>query len=77
MSTTALLLRRAEVARALGVSASSVDRLERAGILPQRRRLGGAARWLASEVEAALASLPAGPDASRTEAARRAARRPR
>ena len=76
MSSAALLLKRTEVAALLGVSPSSVDRLERSGALPQRRRLGGAARWLRAEIEAALAALPAGADSSRTQAAR-AARRQR
>jgi predicted DNA-binding transcriptional regulator AlpA len=71
---TPLLLKRTEVAALLGVSPSSVDRLERAGVLPHRRQLGGAARWLRAEVEAALAALPAGANTARTQAARAARR---
>ena len=41
-----------DVAGMLGISASSVRRLVRAGTLPQPVRLGGSVRWRRAEVEA-------------------------
>ncbi|MCR5256926.1 MAG: helix-turn-helix domain-containing protein [Desulfovibrio sp.] len=41
-----------DVADMLGISASSVRRLVRAGTLPQPLRLGGSVRWRRAEVEA-------------------------
>lgn len=70
----ALLWTKRDLARRLRCSPSKVDRLERAGQLPRRRQLGGSAVWLASEVEAAVAKLIAGPNSARTAAARAARR---
>jgi excisionase family DNA binding protein len=68
-----LLLRKAEVAEALGCSLSTVDRLERAGKL-LRVQLGGAPRWKARDVEALIDQLPSGVSHAKTAAATAARR---
>lgn len=51
-SSVPQMLAVADVAGMLGISASSVRRLVRAGTLPQPLRLGGSVRWRRAEVEA-------------------------
>ncbi len=51
MTTEIRILRRAEVQRITGLSATTIWRRERDGAFPKRRRLGPrAVGWLASEV---------------------------
>lgn len=46
-----LFVRRSQLKMITGLSPSTVDRLERAGIFPRRRRVGpGVVGWLYSEV---------------------------
>ena len=71
---TPLLLKKAEVAALLGVSPSTVDRLERAGRIPRRVQLGAGARWLESELREAVLKLTRGPSTARTAAASAARR---
>lgn len=61
-----MMLRRTEVCRLTGLSASTLDRLERAGQFPARRRIGrSAVAWIDTEVNAWIAGTPiAGPTAA-------------
>lgn len=53
--TLPLVIRRARLRELTGFHPSTVDRLERAGLWPARRRLApGCVGWLTSEVEAYL-----------------------
>jgi prophage regulatory protein len=55
VTTRPLFIRRSHLKQVTGLSPSTVDRLERAGIFPQRRRVGpGVVGWLYSEVSAFL-----------------------
>jgi predicted DNA-binding transcriptional regulator AlpA len=48
-----LMIRRAQLKSVVGLSPSTVDRLERAGDFPTRRRFGpGVVGWLTHEVKA-------------------------
>lgn len=48
-----IIVRRSQLKGVVGLSPSSVDRLEKAGDFPSRRRFGaGTVGWLYSEVEA-------------------------
>jgi len=50
-----LFIRRSHLKQVTGLSPSTVDRLERAGTFPRRRRVGaGVVGWLYSEVAAFL-----------------------
>jgi excisionase family DNA binding protein len=40
-----------EVAAMLGISVSTVYRLDQSGEMPRRRRLGGLVRWARHEIE--------------------------
>ncbi len=71
-----LLLTKPEVAEALGISRSSVDRYERAGLIPARVQLGSGARWVAAEVEQSLQKLTRGPSTAKTHAAYRGKEKP-
>jgi predicted DNA-binding transcriptional regulator AlpA len=67
---------RTDGAAHLGLSVSSFDRLVASGMLPAGRMLGGAKRWVRTELERALIEAPADvpPGAvRRTEAADKAA----
>lgn len=50
-----VLLSVADVARRLGVSSRTVWRLDAAGKLPRKIRLGGSARWRSDEIEGWIA----------------------
>lgn len=53
------LIRRSQLKALVGLAPSTVDRLERDGIFPARRRVGpGVVGWLASEVEDFLKRQP-------------------
>lgn len=53
------LIRRGQLKAVTGLSPSSIDRLEQAGLFPARRRVGpGIVGWLRSEVEEFLARQP-------------------
>jgi prophage regulatory protein len=54
-TTRPLFIRRSLLKQVTGLSPSTVDRLERAGTFPSRRRVGpGVVGWLYSEVAAFL-----------------------
>lgn len=54
-----LLIRRNQLKTLVGLSPSNVDRLEKEGRFPARRRIGaGTVGWLLSEVQAFLESQP-------------------
>lgn len=56
---TPLLIRRSQLKTCVGLAPSTVDRLEKAGEFPARRRVGpGVVGWLASEVEEFLKRQP-------------------
>jgi prophage regulatory protein len=58
--TDKTVLRKPEVLAMTSLSASTLDRLERAGDFPSRRRLGPhSVGWLNSEVQAWVAERPA------------------
>ncbi len=51
------IMRLPEVSRAVGLSDSTISRLEREGLFPKRRKLSaGAVGWLAEEIDAWIAS---------------------
>ncbi len=52
------LLRVSEVAQLLGLHRATVWRMSRRGLLPQPVMLGAEPRYLAAEIEAAIAALP-------------------
>ena len=53
------ILRKPEVISLTGLSCSTIDRLERDGTFPRRRRVGPkAVGWLASELDEWAQSLP-------------------
>jgi prophage regulatory protein len=53
------IVRRPEVQGLTGLSASTIERLEKAGDFPRRRRLGpSAVGWIFSEIEDWIASRP-------------------
>ena len=54
-----LLIRRSQLKSVVGLAPSTVDRLERAGDFPARRRVGpGVVGWLSTEVEEFLSKQP-------------------
>lgn len=54
-----LLIRRSQLKNLVGLPPTTVDRLEKAGAFPARRRIGpGVVGWLASEVEEFLSRQP-------------------
>lgn len=54
-----LLIRRSQLKNLVGMAPSTVDRLEREGVFPARRRIGvGTVGWLRSEVEEFLNRQP-------------------
>lgn len=56
---TERIIRRTEILALTGLSPSTLDRLERRGEFPRRRRLGpNAIGWLSSEIEAWIAGRP-------------------
>jgi predicted DNA-binding transcriptional regulator AlpA len=70
------MLGRISVAEMFEISPASVDRYERQGIIPPRRRLSrGRIGWLYSELVEKMRALPIGPLTERTSAARIAPRR--
>ena len=60
-SPTPLFIRRNQLKAIVGISSSQVDRLERAGLCPRRRRIAGGAAvgWLYSEWEEYLSKQSA------------------
>ncbi len=55
------ILRKPDVIQRTGLSASTIDRLERDGAFPRRRQLGPkAVGWLASELDEWEQALPMG-----------------
>lgn len=70
-----LFIGRRTLAAMLECSPATVDRLERQGVIPPRRRLGkGRVGWIRDELIERLRSLPSGPNSERTAAARAARR---
>ena len=57
-TTNPLFIRRSQLKNIVGISPSQVDRLERAGVFPARRRIAGGAAvgWLYDEVKTFLYS---------------------
>jgi prophage regulatory protein len=54
-----LVIRRNQLKSIVGISPSSIDRLEREGSFPARRRIGaGTVGWLLHEVQEFLSSQP-------------------
>ena len=54
-----LLIRRSQLKALVGLPPSTVDRLEREGLFPSRRRIGaGTVGWLLPEVQEFLANQP-------------------
>lgn len=54
-----LLIRRSQLKNLVGLAPSTVDRLERDGVFPARRRVGaGVVGWVRSEVEEFLNQQP-------------------
>ena len=51
---TPLLIRRSQLKHVVGLSASTVRRLEATGNFPKRRKIGGVVGWIGSEIEAWL-----------------------
>jgi prophage regulatory protein len=56
---TIQIIRRPAVRARTGLSDSSIDRREREGAFPRRRRIGpGAVGWIAAEIDEWIASRP-------------------
>ena len=55
----AQIIRKSEVCRITGLSASTIDRREREGDFPRRRRLGrSSVGWIADEIDAWISARP-------------------
>jgi prophage regulatory protein len=63
------VIRQRETIQLTGLSRTTIWRLERAGLFPQRRRIGRqAVGWLASDIDEWLATRPRGPQPARQDA---------